>query len=174
MRVTQRAPPSPGLGVGLRRRRPPVLDAGRTALIPLRPLTIGEILDAGFTVLRTNARTMMGLPLAVAGIAAVYALGLAGLAVALGNVGGAFAQGAILVLGALLGALLLSMCLAWMTAVLTRASLHTLLGDGFAPDSRISWRQARAMFWPMVGLSLMMALATVIVNSLTSVVYYSA
>lgn len=149
-----------------------MLDAGRTALIPLRPLTIGEILDAGFTVLRSNARTMMGLPLAVAGLAAVYALGLVGLAATLGNVGGELAQGAILVIGVLIGGLLLTMCLAWMTAVLTRASLHTLLGDGFAPDSRISWRQARAMFLPMVGLSLLMAVATGIVNTVTSVIYY--
>ena len=130
------------------------------------------MLDAGVSVLRTNARTMMGLPLAVAGVAAVYVLGLLGLGYVLGNTGGALAQGVLVGLGALLGVLLLSMCVAWMTAVLTRASLHTLLGDGFAPDSRISWRQARAMFWPMMGLSLLMSVATGIVNSVTSFVYY--
>lgn len=172
MRVTQHAPPSPGLPAGLRRRRPTVLDASRSALIPLRPLGIGEVLDAGFAVLRTNARTMMGLPLAVAGVAAAYVLGLLALGYALGNSGGEVAQILLVGLGVLLGVLLLSICVAWMTAVLTRASLHTLLGDGFAPDSRISWRQARAMFWPMMGLSLLMAVATSIVNSVTSLVYY--
>ena len=50
-----------------RHRRPPVLDAARTALIPLRPLTIGEILDGAFLIVRRNLRLMLGLPLVVAG-----------------------------------------------------------------------------------------------------------
>ena len=44
-----------------RRRRPPALDAARTALIPLRPLTITEILDRGFLIVRRNIRLMIGL-----------------------------------------------------------------------------------------------------------------
>jgi len=174
VRVTLHPPPSPGPVVGIPGRRPTVLDASRSALIPLRPLTVGEILDAGFTVLRTNVRAMMGLPLAVAGIAGAYVLGLTALAYGLGNTSGELAQGLLLGLGGLLGVLLLAMCVAWMTAVLTRASLHTVLGDGFAPDSRISWREARAMFWPMVGLSLLTGVAATVVNSVTSVIYYLA
>ena len=57
-----------------RTRRPPVLDAARTALIPLRPLTIGEILDGGFLIVRRNIRLMVGLPLVVAGGTAAYVL----------------------------------------------------------------------------------------------------
>jgi hypothetical protein len=55
-----------GVGRFRRPRRPPVLDASRTALIPLRPLRIGEILDGGFLIVRRNVRLMLGLPLAVA------------------------------------------------------------------------------------------------------------
>ena len=50
-----------------RSRRPAVLDASRTALIPLRPLTIGEILDGGFLIVRRNIRLMVGVPLVLAG-----------------------------------------------------------------------------------------------------------
>jgi hypothetical protein len=42
----------------LRPRRPPVLDAARAALIPLRPLTIGEILDGAFLIVRRNIQLM--------------------------------------------------------------------------------------------------------------------
>ena len=62
-----------------RPRRPPVLDAARTALIPLRPLTIGEILDGAFLIVRRNLRLMLGLPLVVAAGAAAYALAGVGL-----------------------------------------------------------------------------------------------
>jgi hypothetical protein len=57
-----------------RARRPPVLDAAPTALIPLRPLTISEILDGGFLIVRRNISLMIGLPLVVAGGMAAYVL----------------------------------------------------------------------------------------------------
>ena len=65
--------------------RPAVLDASRTALIPLRPLTIGEILDGGFLIVRRNIRLMVGLPLVLAGGTAAYVLAGVGLWVLLGN-----------------------------------------------------------------------------------------
>ena len=69
----------------LRPRRPPVLDAARAALIPLRPLTIGEILDGAFLIVRRNIRLMVGLPLVVAGGTAAYTLLGVGLWLPLGD-----------------------------------------------------------------------------------------
>ena len=116
-------------------RRPRVLDAARTALIPLRPLTIGEILDGAFVVVRRNAKMMVGLPLVVAGGTAVYLLFGLGLYLLLGNTTARWAQILFTVLAGLAGFFLLIQCLVWMTAVLSRVSLQTVLGDGFAPSS---------------------------------------
>jgi len=155
------------------RRRPGVLDATRSALIPLRPLTIGEILDAAFLVLRHNARTMVGLPFAVAGAAALYALLLAGLWWGVGSVAGETAQVLLVVLAGLLGLLMLSLIVSWMTALLTRVSLHTALGEGFAPaQNQVTWRRVRSMFWPMAGVSVLQAVASSLVQVVVSVVYY--
>ena len=102
--------PGPGLGGpgGLRRpRRPPVLDASRTALIPLRPLTIGEILGVGFLIVRLNVRLMIGLPLVVAGGTAAYGLAGVGLWLLLGNTTSRTAQLVLTVLMGLIGLLLL-------------------------------------------------------------------
>ena len=93
-------PGAAGSGSFRRPRRPPVLDASRTALIPLRPLTIGEILDGGFLIVRRNVRLMIGLPLVVAGGTAAYVLAGVGLWLLLGNTTSRTAQ---LVLTILMG-----------------------------------------------------------------------
>ena len=139
-----------------RPRRPPVLDAARTALIPLRPLTIGEILDGAFLIVRRNLRLMLGLPLVVAAGAAAYALAGVGLWVLLGNTTASSAQIVLTVLMGLLGVLLLQQLLVWLTAILSRVSLQTVLGEGFAPaTTRATWRASLPLFWPMLGLSLL-------------------
>ncbi|HET9649524.1 MAG TPA: hypothetical protein VFP34_15025 [Microlunatus sp.] len=154
-------------------RRPPVLDAAQTALIPLRPLSIGEILDGGFTVVRCNARMMVGLPLVVAGGTAIYLLLGLGLYLVLGNTTARWAQILLTVLVGLLGVFLLVQCLVWMTAVLSRVSLQTVLGDGFAPNSsRASLRGSLPMFWPVLGLSLLQYVAASVVQTVLGILYY--
>ena len=154
-------------------RRPPVLDAAKTALIPLRPLTIGEILDGAFAVVRLNARMMVGLPLVVAGGTAVYLLVGLGLYLLLGNTTARWAQILITVLMGLAGFFVLVQCLVWMTAVLSRVSLQTVLGDGFAPaSSRITLRNSLPMFWPVLGLSLLQYVAASAVQTVLGLLYY--
>ncbi len=161
-----------GLG---RPRRPPVLDASRTALIPLRPLTIGEILDGGFLIVRRNVRLMVGLPLVVAGGTAAYVLIGVGLWVLLGNSTSRTAQWVLVVSMGLLGLLVLQQFLVWMTAVLSRVSLQTVLGEGFAPSvTRATLRSSLHLFWPVLGLSLLQALAVSVVQSVLSVAFYAA
>jgi hypothetical protein len=154
-------------------RRPAVLDAARTALIPLRPLTIGEILDGGFLVVRRNARVMVGLPLVIAGGTAAYVLLGVGLWFVLGNTTVQWAQIALVVLMGLFGFFLLVQCLVWMTAILSRVSLQTVLGDGFAPSvSRVTLRTSLSMFWPVLGLSLLQYVAASIIQTVITVLYY--
>jgi hypothetical protein len=153
--------------------RPPVLDAARTALIPLRPLTIGEILDGGFAVVRRNARMMVGLPLVVAGGTAAYLLVGLGLYLLLGNTTARWAQILFTVLIGLAGFFVLIQCLVWMTAVLSRVSLQTVLGEGFAPPiATVTLRSSLPMFWPVLGLSLLQYVAASAVQTVLSVLYY--
>ena len=157
-----------------RRRRPPVLDAARTALIPLRPLTITEILDGGFLIVRRNIRLMIGLPLVVAGGTAAYVLAGVGLWVLMGNTTSRSAQIVLAVLMGLLGLLVLQQFLVWLTAILARVSLQTVLGEGFAPaTTRATWRASLPMFWPVLGLSLLQGVAVSVVQTAITLLYYA-
>jgi hypothetical protein len=154
-------------------RRPAVLDASRAALIPLRPLTITEILDGGFLVVRRNARLMIGLPLVIAGGTAVYLLAGLGLWFLLGNTQVPWARIVLLVVMGLAGFLLLVQCLVWMTAILARLTLQTVLGEGFAPaTTEFSLRSSLPLFWPVLGLSLLQYAASSVIQTVVSVLYY--
>lgn len=153
--------------------RPAVLDAARTALIPLRPLTIGEILDGAFLVVRRNVRLMVGLPLVVAGGTAVYVLAGVGVWILLGNSTSEFAQTAVTIILGLVGFFLLVQCVVWMAAILSRVSLQTVLGEGFAPSTgALTLRRSLSLFWPMFGLSLLQYLAASVIQTAMSILYY--
>ena len=156
-----------------RRGRPAVLDAAQTAIIPLRPLTVGEILDAGFLVMRRNARQMLGLPLAIAGGAALWMLLGVGVWFLLGNttIRGVQIGGVVLV--GLVGLLLLVLSLVWVTALLSRITLQTALGDGFAPAGSISWRSALPILGPMLGLAGLQYVATSVLQTVVGFLYYA-
>jgi hypothetical protein len=156
-----------------RPRRPAVLDAARTALIPLRPLTITEILDGGFLIVRRNLTLMIGLPLVIAGSAAAYVLAGVGLWVLLGNTTAQTAQIVLVVLMGLLGLVVLQQFLVWLTAILSRVSLQTVLGEGFAPaTTKATWRASLPMFWPVLGLSLLQGVAVGVVQTVLTIFYY--
>ena len=151
-----------------------MLDASRTALIPLRPLTIGEILDGAFLIVRRNVRLMLGLPLVIAGGTATYVLAGVGLWVLLGNTTARTAQVVSTVLMGLLGLLLLQQCLVWMTAILSRVSLQTVLGEGFAPaTTAVTLRSSLPLFWPVLGLSLLQYVAVNLVQTVITLLYYA-
>ncbi len=151
-----------------------MLDASRTALIPLRPLTIGEILDGAFLIVRRNVRLMLGLPLVIAAGTATYVLAGVGLWVLLGNTTARTAQVVSTVLMGLLGLLLLQQCLVWMTAILSRVSLQTVLGEGFAPaTTAVTLRSSLPLFWPVLGLSLLQYVAINLVQTVITLLYYA-
>ena len=77
------------------------------------------------------------------------------------------------------GFFLLIQCLVWMTAVLSRVSLQTVLGEGFAPDiaspgtvGRVTLRNSLPMFWPVLGLSLLQYVAASAVQTVLGFLYY--
>ncbi len=93
-----------------------------------------------------------------------------GLWIVLGNTTIEGVQIVLVVLMGLFGLLLLVQCLAWMTAILSRVSLQTVLGDGFAPaESSLHLRSAGSLFWPIFGLSLLQYVATSAIQTVTGV-----
>lgn len=149
------APPSAGRAAGTSqvRRRPGVLDASRTALIPLRPLSLAEILDASFLVLRSNARIMLLIPLIVIGSVIAASTGGATATALLGDRIGAVWVVVIFVLGGMGTVFLLVTGATWVSSALTRASLQTVLGPGFAPaPPKFDLVGMLKLLPPMIGL----------------------
>jgi|GEM_PF-5752282 len=114
-------------------RRPSVLDAERTAAIPLRPLTMVEVLDAAFLVLRRRPQAMFGLPALVAVALVLQALVAVWGTWLVGEQRGGFAQILFALLGWLVVSVIAVVAVMWVNAILTRVSLEVLLGPGFAP-----------------------------------------
>lgn len=132
-----------------------MLDAANVALIPLRPLSIGEILDGAFLIVRRNARSLLGLPLVfVAALSVVVAVTtLVGRL--LGEFSGSFVGVLIILLQALVVGVVAAGALVWLMGLLTRASIVTVMGEGFAPPVRLTIRQAVRFAGPMLALALL-------------------
>lgn len=156
------------------RRRPAVLDAARTALIPLRPLTIGEVLDGAFLIVRRNFGAMLGLPLILAGALAAYILIIVVAWIILGETTSDLAGTVVAVLMGVVGAFMLIQCLNWVSAVLCRVSLQTVLGPGFAPNhQQVGLRSALKLFWPMLGLALLHYVALMAIQTAIGMIFYA-
>jgi hypothetical protein len=137
----------------------------RPGCVPLRPLSVSDILDGSFRVVRRNPRATLGL---AAIIAVIQAVCLALFQVALYSSDGGsdsvtsngdqFSSGAtssgtpvaqlsavfsVVVLSSLLGSILAGM----LTAVVTEDVL------GVRITLSQAWERARRRFWPLVGLS---------------------
>jgi hypothetical protein len=125
-------------------------------------------------VVRRNARLMVGLPLVVAGGTAVYVLIGVGLWFLLGNTTVKGVQVALVIVMALVLFLLLVQCLVWMTAILSRLTLQTVLGEGFAPAiGQLTLKSSLPLFWPVLGLSLLQYLASSVIQTAVSLLYYA-
>jgi hypothetical protein len=119
--------------------------------VPLRPLTVADILDGAFTVIRRNPRTMLGASAVAALVQVTITTSFEALLFHLR--GGAPSAGSdvselsaafsILVVGALVGALL--------AGVLTQVVTQDVLG--YRVSLTDAWPSARGRVWPLLGLS---------------------
>ncbi len=142
-------------------------------VVPLRPLTVGEILDGAFQAVRANARTMVGTSAAV--LAAVTVLSLVPQALVLHGLAGnpLFSQGAnpslqdALDAGAgLLEARIVPLVLTYVATVALDAMLVVPVAEAVL-GRRISagemWQRSRRRLLAAIGLSLLIGLALVAV-----------
>ncbi|MFF8651603.1 hypothetical protein ACF06D_25665 [Streptomyces griseoluteus] len=154
-------PPAWGNGWG----GPP--PAAKPGVIPLRPLSIGEILDGAISTMRAYWRTVLGISLTVAVLTELCALLLRGVllrdttstlsdpdvtpAEALRSLGsitaGALLVGVVSVVGTIVATALL-------TTVTSRAVLGKPIGVGEA------WRESRGQLLKLLGLLMLLALIT--------------
>ena len=144
----------------------------KPGVIPLRPLTLGEVLDGAFQAARRNARAMFGSALLVQAASAVvnlallavlFGTGLSLTSIASGNVTssevGAFVVGAGA--AALIAGLLQTLTTMVLQGVLVIPVSRAVLdrGTGF----RQMWSLARRRIWALLGLALLYVAAVLIV-----------
>ncbi|MFF7964727.1 hypothetical protein ACFZC3_05115 [Streptomyces sp. NPDC007903] len=141
--------------------------AAKPGVIPLRPLSIGEILDGAISTMRAYWRTVLGISLTVAVLTELCALLLQGVLLkdttstlsdpdvtptealrSLGSItAGALLVGVVSVVGTIAATALL-------TTVTSRAVLGKPIGIGEA------WRESRGQLLKLLGLLMLLALIT--------------
>jgi hypothetical protein len=153
--------PHPGWGPGLLVRPKP-------GIIPLRPITLGEMYDGAFQAMRTNPRTMVGVSAVVIGISTLITLvPLTSALVSLNNL----SQNAnstvtpstreLVTLGVGLLGTFFAVMIQWLavtvlTGLLIVAVSEAVLGRRIGPGEL--WRRARSRVWALIGLALLSAI----------------
>ncbi|MBE7700707.1 hypothetical protein H9623_10385 [Oerskovia sp. Sa1BUA8] len=143
--------------------------ANKPGIIPLRPLTLGEIFDGAFGAIRANPKVMLGMSATVIAVATVVGLALGVL------VSGIFSPQIAQLeaeLGAeavgltdmfpLFGATLVSSLVLGLAMPVVNGILITSVGQsviGRKASAREVWDQARSKVWALLGFSILWSLA---------------
>ena len=167
------APPSWGLPPGA----PPAWQpAGYgkppAGIVPLRPLSVGEILDGAFQAVRSNARTMVGTAAAV--VAAVTVLSIVPDALLLHGLrdnpaltgASTSVTDQIALLGGLGESRVVSTVLTFIAVTMLNALLIVPVSEavlGRRMDAGAMWRRARGRLLAALGLALLIGLVTAVV-----------
>lgn len=132
----------------------------KPGIIPLRPLSIGDIYQGAFAAIKTNARTMFGFTAALLGVALVISIGInyaiinlalpsyinadSPYASALGGAFSAFSQ-----LG---GTLLQNLATVLLSGLIVVAVSRSVLGR--VASSNEVWERTKSKFLPLIGLNI--------------------
>lgn len=136
----------------------------KPGIIPLRPLSIGDIYQGAFAAIKTNARTMFGFTAALLGVALVISVGInyaiinlalpsyinadSPYASALGGAFGAFSQ-----LG---GTLLQGLATVLLSGLIIVAVSRSVLGR--VASSKEVWERTKSKFLPLIGLNIIISI----------------
>ena len=178
------APPPPYGAPGAAGAAPPPPRPGawtalphKPGVIPLRPLSLGDLYDGAFTTIRRNPRAMVGLAAAVTALFMVVPVALALLLASTGDLAVSFrggsgsgtdpfgdvgtgALGVVSNLGTLFGALASVVLNGMLVHVVAEAVL------GRRTDIGAAWVAARPRLLPLVGLTLLNGLVVVVLLGL--------
>jgi hypothetical protein len=169
----QPAPPSWGIPVqsGPPAWQPAGYGKPPTGIVPLRPLSVGEILDGAFQAVRANPRTMVGTAAAV--IAAVTVLSIVPEALLLTRLrdnpaltgGSASLNDQIDLIGGLGQSRIVSTVLTFIAVTMLNALLIVPVSEavlGRRMDAGAMWRRTRGRLLAALGLALLIGLVTVL------------
>ena len=132
----------------------------KPGIIPLRPLSIGDIYQGAFAAIKTNARTMFGFTAALLGVVLVISIGINYLiinlvlpnylspnspyAAAFTSLSGSFSQ-----LG---GSLLQVLATVLLSGLIVVAVSRSVLGR--VASSKEVWERTKSKFLPLIGLNI--------------------
>ncbi|MEJ2579110.1 MAG: hypothetical protein P8Z68_08440 [Kineosporiaceae bacterium] len=173
-------PPQPGYGAAPEWGGPAPWGAAPTAppatwqppskpgIVPLRPIALGEIFDGAFQAIRTNPRTMIGIPALV--ISIVTLLSVAPLAASMANVTSVLEPGSSdrdllsavggFYLTLLTSSLLKYLTMSVVTGMLVVAVSGAVLGERLGPGQ--VWARVGRRIWAVLGLSLLVTFAVLL------------
>ncbi len=146
----------------------PVPAAVQPGIVPLRPLTLGEIYDGAFRAIRGNPMVMFGLAIIVVGIGSIFQIGLT--AAFISYIEQAERTGtldefdAALGIGTLAGILLSSLAVGLATLVLEGLAIISVSESVIGRKISLGevWQRARGRIWRLIGLSFLLGLAAVV------------
>lgn len=161
----QQPPPAWGAQQGPGWAAPPP-PAAKPGVVPLRPLSVGELLDGAITSMRENPRTMLGLSALVAVISQVFEVGLTWVlardvtAIEELTVQPGVDEIASMLAGTvtagLLALLVTFVATTVLTGILTVVVSRAVLGERLTAGE--AWRQARPQLLRLFGLTLLVGL----------------
>ncbi|MCM3661016.1 glycerophosphoryl diester phosphodiesterase membrane domain-containing protein [Georgenia satyanarayanai] len=141
--------------------------AVQPGIVPLRPLTLGEIYDGAFRAIRSNPLVMFGLAIIVVGLGAVVQLAFT--AAAFGRIERAAQAGvveleAFFSVGSMAGVLLSSAAVSLATLVLEGLAILSVSESVLGRTITLGevWQRARGRLWRLVVLSLLLGTAGVV------------
>jgi hypothetical protein len=150
----------------------------KPGIIPLRPISLGEIYDGAFQAIRTNPRTMIGISAVVIAITALLtSVPQAAALVSFGEsdlfdperaedlTAAEVASGLSgLISSLLVPALVQSLAITVVTGLLIIAVSNAVLGRKTAPGAL--WQRTRRRIWALIGLWLLLMAASIVITVL--------
>ncbi|MEE6273430.1 glycerophosphoryl diester phosphodiesterase membrane domain-containing protein [Georgenia sp. MJ206] len=135
--------------------------AVQPGIIPLRPLTLGEIYDGAFRAIRTNPAVMFGLSAIVVGVSTLIELALIGTFLSdleTFVLSGSTDFEGVVNAGSLAGVLLAALATSFATVILTGLLILSVSDSVLGRKISIGgvWQRARGQMWRLVGLTLLL------------------
>lgn len=150
----------------------------KPGIIPLRPLSIGDIYQGAFAAIKTNARTMFGFTAALLGVALVISVGInyaiinlvlpnylspsSPYAAVFTSLSGSFSQ-----LG---GTLLQVLATVLLSGLIVVAVSRSVLGR--VASSKEVWERTKSKFLPLIGLNIITSIISGLMMIIGIVVFF--
>lgn len=150
----------------------------KPGIIPLRPLSIGDIYQGAFAAIKTNARTMFGFTTALLGVATVINIGINYLIINLVlpsyiNTNSPYASvfGSVFTTFSQLGGTLLqNLATVLLSGLIVVAVSRSVLGR--VASSKEVWERTKSKFLPLIGLNIITSIISGLMMIIGIVVFF--